>query len=118
MESGWFVVIGAMVGAIVGAVPTVVIGWLKNRAEKETQLRQMALELALADRKNHCEINSRKRGQVAYFPPTAFIASAYVSVREFMSGKLRPEDIEDKYARIAETVSANGSAIRDHINPK
>lgn len=58
MESGWFVVIGAAVGVI----PTLLTGWLTKRAEKQKQLREMALKVALAEHERTMEIAKFTKG--------------------------------------------------------
>lgn len=112
MESGWFVVIGA----IVGALPGVIFGWMSIRSAKDRQLRQMALEAALAEFKMHSElIIQHGRGNLK--PPSAYFAPAYLSVLALMANKLKPTEIEAAYKKMSEMVKANSECL-DTVLPK
>ncbi len=112
MESGWFVVIGASIGII----PTLIVGWLNQRAEKERHFRQLAMEMALAEYGTLVDIAMKLENKVTILPPTAFIAPAYVGVEKFMDGNIRADEIADAYAEISEIVCKNSDGVKTHLD--
>lgn len=106
MESGWFVV----VGAIVGALPGVIFGWMSIHSAKDRQLRQMALEAALAEFKMHSDLIIQHGGG-NFKPPSAYFAPAYFSVLALMAKELKPSEIEAAYKKISEMVETNGECV-------
>lgn len=95
MESGWFVVIGA----VIGVIPTVIVAWINQREEKERDLRQLALELALAEYRG---ILDHSRPGQKIFPPSVFVPAAHRAVTAYMRDSLDPDDLHKYAAELAE----------------
>ena len=103
MESGWFVVIGALIGAL----PTLVIAKMNNDAQNKRQLRQLALEMAINDRKAMIDV-AKENGNPARIPAqSVFLPPAYAAVQQFLSGDITTIDFEKAYAEILKVVSEN-----------
>lgn len=101
MESGWFVVIGALIGAL----PTLVIAKMNNDAQNKRQLRQLALEMAINERKAMIDV-AKENGKPARIPPqSAFLPPAYVAVQQFLSGDAKTIDFEKAYDEIHKLAS-------------
>lgn len=111
MESGWFVVIGAAVGVI----PTLLTGWLTKRAEKQKQLREMALKVALAEHERTMEIAKFTKGPKVIPPSYTHIPMAYMAVRKCMSGEMKPEDIPQYYEELARLIEENTNGAIQHL---
>jgi hypothetical protein len=101
MESGWFVVIGALIGAF----PTLVIAKMNNDAQNRRQLRQLALEMAINERKAMIDV-AKENGKPARIPSqSAFLPAAYATVQHFLSGDAKTIDFEKAYAEIRKLAS-------------
>lgn len=113
MESGWFAVIGAMIGAAGVAIPTLVVGWLNQRAEKERHLRELALEIALADFKKTVEIYKERDKDVTaeILSPVNFVPFAYASVSKFLNGDINADDIPNVYAELGKIHDKNAEEM-------
>lgn len=101
MESGWFVIIGA----VIGALPTLVIAKMNNDAQNKRQLRQLALEMAINERKAMIDV-AKENGKPTRIPPqSAFLPAAYAAIQEFLSGDAKAIDFQRAYAEIQKVAS-------------
>ncbi|BBD06849.1 hypothetical protein [Desulfovibrio ferrophilus] len=101
MESGWFVIIGA----VIGALPAFVISKMNNNAHDKRQLRQLALEMAINERNAVIDV-AKAKGRHAGIPPqSAFLPVAYASVQAFLSGDVNSIDFEKTFAEINKLAS-------------
>ena len=90
MESALFALVGTLVGAVIGAVPTIIIGRMNLKAEKEKHTRELGIQMALTDYQVSCD---------AYFrdvespePAYRFILPAYQLIKKLMDEKLSPDE--------------------------
>lgn len=118
INPGWAAFLGSLVGAFSVTLSTLLAGWLKQRAEKEKHLRQLAIEIALAEHKMRLDIAFKKEGKAILSPPLAFIPPAYASVKLFMDGKLRADEIEQKYEEVSKISKENGRGVLTHLRPR
>ncbi|WP_156925245.1 hypothetical protein [Nitratidesulfovibrio termitidis] len=96
MESGLFVVIGA----VIGALPTLIIAKMNGNAQNRRQLRQLALEMALEERRQMIDV-AKEDSRPSRIPPlSAFLPVAYESIQRFLSGDTKVIDFEKAYAEI------------------
>jgi len=106
-----------LVGAIIGAAPTIIAALINQKAEREKHLRQLAVELALAEYRADVEW-VRRREKKTLHPPASHIAPAYAGVKGFMSGDLSPEGIHKTYDKIEEVTLENAVGIKTRIPGK
>lgn len=102
-----------VLGAIIGAVPTILIGWMNLKAEKERQIRELGLEMALSEYKIQCELVFRE-GKGIIMPPVAFIGTAYQGVKKLMDNDLDPSQFKKAYKDLAKVVKEYGEIVREH----
>lgn len=112
MESAWFAIFGTLVGAIIGAVPTIVIGKMNLKAEKERQMRELGLQMALVEYQVQCQVRCNPGDEL--LPPVAFIGTAYQAVRKLMGDDLDIEQFEKVYKETSELVVKYGKVVHEH----
>lgn len=95
MESAWFALIGTVVGALIGAVPTILIGKMNLKAEKERRTRELGIQMALADYQAAC--NAELQGVESPASSYRFIMPAYQLIKKLMDENLSPEEFEDAF---------------------
>tara|TARA_Y100001954_G_scaffold235560_1_gene293626 strand:- start:19933 stop:20253 length:321 start_codon:yes stop_codon:yes gene_type:complete len=104
-------------GAAVGVVPTILVGWLRQRAEKQHQLRQLALEIALAEQQKDIEIAKHSEERVPIHPTITYVLPAYTTVKGFMDGSIRVKDISKVYLNLADVVNENQKSSDKYFGP-
>jgi len=111
MESGWFVVMGAAIGI----VPGIVIAWMNNKTERKKQLRQLAMEMALAEYKFHANI-ALNGGPDGVSPPMTYLGVSYASVLRFMEKGVNTDNVDEAYEELAELVEQNAHYAKKHLD--
>jgi len=99
-----------VVGAIIGAVPTLILGWMRFKSEEKKQLRALAIEVALTEYKCQCELS---RGQnVTIPPPITYVPGKFDTVKTCLGPQLSFEELDKIYKNLAE----NGKTARNLMN--
>ncbi|MBI9078682.1 MAG: hypothetical protein JEY79_02960 [Pseudodesulfovibrio sp.] len=103
-----------VLGAFIGAVPTLIMGWMNLKATKERHMRELGLKMALAEYKVHTDLVVAK-GKGKFSPPSAYLAPAYQSVLKLMDTNLSTTDFDKVYTDLAEIARENSKAAEESL---
>lgn len=119
MEKIWLLVIGG----ILGAVPTLIMGWINIRAAEERQRKQidadheknfkaLAVQMALTDYQMACDAHAKRLGIPR--PSFHYILPAYQIIKKIMDSDVSPDDFDEVFeeAKIAHE-SARVTVFKD-----
>ena len=87
----WVPLLSALAGALIGSVTSIATMVIQSRRDEVRHLREVAVELALAEHTLHVEI-AKAKGQPV-LPITAYVAHHLRAMNMARKGYLSPEDM-------------------------
>lgn len=105
----WLPLLSAFGGAIFGSVASVVTVIIQSRKEEARHMREMAVQLALADQSRHLEeARARSPGvQTPILPLSGYVAHYLHALNLARKGSLTAEDLralKDEGEKVAEAI--------------